>query len=186
MKARQLGFVFKTWGGKRKGAGRPRKGERRVKHVRRPVLKERFPVHVTWRMKDHVWNLRAKRCLSVLQKAFLEGKKANFQIVHYSVMGNHVHLLAEATDAQALARGMQGLGIRVARRLNQVMERRGGVLNDRYHARILRSPTEVKRVRFYLLNNARHHFGKDAPDIDWCASQKAVHEPRTWLVRQTC
>jgi REP element-mobilizing transposase RayT len=186
MKARQLGFVFKTWGGKRKGAGRPRAGERRVKHVRRPLLKERFPVHVTWRMKDHVWSLRAKRCLSVLQRVFSDGQKANFQIVHYSVMGNHVHLLAEATDARALARGMQGLGIRAARRLNQVMERRGSVLNDRYHARILRTPTEVKRVRFYLLNNARHHFGKEAPAVDWCASQIAVHEPRTWLVRQTC
>jgi len=81
---------------------------------------------------------------------------------------------------------MQGLGVRVARGLHKVMERGGGVLNDRYHARILRTPTEVKRVRFYLLNNARHHFGKDAPDVDWCASQVAVHEPRTWLVRQTC
>ena len=51
--------MFKTWGGKRKGAGRPPGGKRRVRHVRREELKERFPVHVTWRMKDHVWNLRA-------------------------------------------------------------------------------------------------------------------------------
>jgi len=171
MRPRQLGFVFKTWGGKRKGAGRPRKGERRVEHVTRPVLKERFPVHVTWRMKDHVWNLRAKRRLSVLQKAFAQGQKASSQIVHYSVMGNHVHLLAEATDARALSRGMQGLGIRVARGLNQVMEKRGGVLRDRYHARILRTPTEVKRVRFYLLNNARHHF-TDAPESTPCDARR--------------
>jgi len=50
--------------------------------------------------------------------------RGGFRLVHYAVMGNHVHLLAEATDARALSRGMQGLGIRVARGLNQVMEKR--------------------------------------------------------------
>ena len=38
---------------------------------------------------------------------------------------------------------MNGLGTRVARRLNRVMQRRGKVLDDRYHEHILRTPSEV-------------------------------------------
>ena len=31
-----------------------------------------------------------------------------FRLVHYAVMGNHVHLIVEAADRVKLARGMQG------------------------------------------------------------------------------
>ena len=40
----------KTWGGRRAGAGRPRKDGTRHKgmpHLTRPALAHRFPVHVT-------------------------------------------------------------------------------------------------------------------------------------------
>ena len=182
---KQRTFTFRTWGGARKRAGRPPRERRpRVSHLRRPVLKSRFPVHVTWRMRSDVWNLRARRCLSVLQRAFWLGSKDGFQVVHYSVMGNHIHLLVEAGDRRALSLGMQGLGIRIARALQKVMGRRGHVLKDRYHARILETPTEVKRVRRYLLDNAHHHYGLLVPD--WCASQTPLRTPRTFLLRQAC
>src|SRR5258705_477625 len=158
--AQQQAFVFRTWGGARKGGGRRPSGRKRgVSHLPRPVLKHRFPVHVTWRMRGDVWNLRAQRCLGPLRTAFWKSAKDSFRVVHYSVMGNHIHLMVEAQDRRTLSLGMQGLGVRVARALNKVMERKGHVLKERYHARILRSPTEVKRVRVYLLDNAKHHFG---------------------------
>ena len=59
---------------------------------------------------------------------------------------------------------MNGLGTRVARRLNRVMQRRGKVLDDRYHGHILRTPTEVRRARDYLLQNARRHYGHAGAD----------------------
>jgi putative transposase len=183
--ARQKTFVFKTWGGARKRAGRKPHGRKAgVSHLERPVLKPRFPVHVTWRMRGDVWNLRAQRCLGVLRKAFLAGSKESFQVAHYSVMGNHIHLLVEAQDRRALSRGMQGLGIRIARALQKVMGRPGHVLKERYHARILKTPIEVKRARLYLLNNARHHFGLTIPD--YYASQTPVLPPRTYLLRMAC
>ena len=74
-------------------------------------------------------------------------------------MGNHIHLIVEAPDRKALTRGMQGLGVRIARALNRVMKRHGRVVSDRYHAHILKTPSEVKRARHYLLTNARHHYG---------------------------
>ena len=181
----QKSFVFKTWGGKRKRAGRkPHGGRAGVSHLGRPVLKPRFPVHVTWRMRRDVWNLRAKRCLGLLQKAFLAGSKESFQIVHYSVMGNHIHLLVEAQDRRSLSLGMQGLGIRIAKALQKLMGRRGHVLKERYHAHILKTPIEVKRARLYLLNNARHHFGLTIPD--YYTSQTPVLLPRTYLLRMAC
>jgi putative transposase len=182
---RQKAFVFKTWGGARKRAGRkPHGAKAGVSHLERPVLKKRFPVHVTWRMRGDVWNLRAQRCLGVLKRAFLAGSKESFQIVHYSVMGNHIHLLVEATDRRALSRGMQGLGIRIAKALQKVMDRLGHVIKERYHAHILKTPIEVKRARLYLLNNARHHFGLTIPD--YCSSQAPVLQPRTYLLRMAC
>jgi REP element-mobilizing transposase RayT len=183
---RQGSFRFRTWGGKRRGAGRKPSGERAgVMHRTRPELKPRFPVHVTWRMRKDVWNLRSARCFGALKLAFYSGAdRFGFKLVHYSVQGNHLHLLVEAHDERALSRGMNGMGVRVARRLNRVMGRHGKVLADRYHAHILRTPTEVKRARDYLLQNARKHYGLVVPDP--YTSTLALIEPDTFLMRRLC
>jgi len=39
-----------------------------------------------------------------------------------------------------------------------VMERKGRVLADRYHSRLLRTPREVRNALVYVLNNAKKHF----------------------------
>src|SRR5262249_56515976 len=141
---KQAAFRFRTWGGRRKGAGRkPVRARAGVVHRRRPVLKARFPVHVTWRMREGVWNLRSRRCFSALARAFWRGAdRFGFRLVHYSVQGNHLHLLVEAKDERALSRGMNGLGVRVARGLNRALGRRGKVLQERYHGHVLKTPTE--------------------------------------------
>ena len=68
--------------------------------------------------------------------------------------------------------------------LNRVMGRNGKVLDDRYHAHILRTPTEVKRARMYLLQNARKHYG--VVGADPYTSTVAVMEPETFLMRRLC
>ncbi len=182
----QQQFQFRTWGGKREGAGRKPTGPmRRVPHVPRAPLARRFPVSATWRMADGVWNLRSRRCFTVLQRAmYAGGRRDDFRVVHFAVMGNHVHLLVEAADRERLIRGMQGLGIRMARALNRVMKRRGRVVSDRYHARVLKTLTEVRNARRYLENNARKHYGIVGED-DFTSHTPFVR-PRTWLLRQTC
>jgi len=97
-------------------------------------------------------------CYAVLRRCFAAGKsRFGFRLVHYSVQGNHIHLICEADDRRALSRGMQGLAIRIARGMNRVAKRRGKVFADRYHARQLRTPTEVRRALVYVLQNAHHH-----------------------------
>ncbi len=181
---KQVGFQFRTWGGRRRGAGRKRMGERaRVAHRTRPVLAARFPVHVTWRMR--VSGLRTRRCFGALARAFWGGtNRFGFRLVHYSVQGNHVHLLVEADGERSLSRGMNGLGVRVARGINRVLGRRGKLLDDRYHGHILRTPTEVRRARHYLLHNAARHIG--LARVDPYASRVAVTAPRTFLMRRSC
>src|SRR5689334_18918213 len=124
---RQLALEFKTWGGKRAGAGRPPKAAVAcVPHVPRAKLAPRFPVHVTWRMHREVWNLRSRRSARALAPALYKGAvREGFRLVHFAVMGNHMHLMVEASDSVRLARGMQGLGVRVARALNRMMRRSG-------------------------------------------------------------
>src|SRR5262245_22954017 len=165
---KQLVLELPTWGGKRKGAGRPRtpgRVRRRVAHLRRPKLAARFPVHVTWRMSEDVWSLRSRRSFTRLTCAFyMSAVRFGYRIVHYAVMGNHVHLIVEAHDEGVLAIGMQSLGIRIAQSLNRMMKRKGRVLSDRYHARILKTPTEVHTCVHYLQTNAHKHYQVPGPD----------------------
>jgi len=183
-RAKQQQFVFATWGGARRGAGRKPNGARAgVSHLTRPVLAARFPVHVTWRMDREVWNLRSRRCFSVMQRAMYAGAvRFGFRLVHYAVMGNHVHLIVEAPDRVALARALKGLGVRIARALNRVMKRQGRVIGDRYHGHILKTPAEVKRARTYLLTNSQKHYRVRFADP--FASQLPLAAPRTWLLRR--
>jgi hypothetical protein len=117
-----------------------------------------------------------------------------FRLVDFSVQGNHMHMIVEARDETALARGMQGLGVRIAKALNRLMQRKGTVFADHYHMRILRSPTEVARALAYVLMNFLHHFPEQAAAYeqdrrDPCSSawrergrDPPVVAARTWLL----
>jgi REP element-mobilizing transposase RayT len=152
-------LVFRSWGGARRGAGRKPNGLRAgVAHTTRAILAERHPVHITSRLRAGLPSLRRDDERRVLERALAAGaERFGFRLVHHSIQSNHVHLLAEARDRRALWRGMQGLHVRVARALNRLWSRRGTVFADRYHARALRTPREVRAALVYVLNNARKH-----------------------------
>jgi hypothetical protein len=104
----------------------------------------------------------------VLRACFARGKdRFGFRLAHFTAQSNHLHLICEAQDAAALSRGMQGLAIRIALGLNKTLARSGRVFAERYHARILRSPTEVRRALVYVYQNSRRHAGAGAQDRDW-------------------
>jgi putative transposase len=96
------------WGGARRGAGRKRKSPRKnVPHTTRKTF-HRGALHVTLRMRREVWNLRTHRCFRALRRAFARGcERFGFRLVHFSVQGNHIHLIVEAPDAIALGRAMR-------------------------------------------------------------------------------
>jgi REP element-mobilizing transposase RayT len=115
-------------------------------------------VHVTLKVMAGLPSLRRGRAHAVVVAAFAAMReRANFRLVHYSVQSNHVHLVCEARDRGELARGLQSLAIRIAKRLNRQWKRAGKLFADRYHDRILRTPREVRNALAYVLNNAAKH-----------------------------
>jgi hypothetical protein len=111
-------------------------------------------------------------------------RRADFRICHVSIQATHVHLIVEADDRMALARGMQGFQIACARRFNQLRAKRAAVRNpvvrgrrreghrgpghpatgrvfaDRYHPVPLDGPRRVRHALGYVLGNWRRH-GED-------------------------
>jgi REP element-mobilizing transposase RayT len=158
-KLRQLGFTFRTWGGARKGAGRPPKGAvAGMSHLRRPALSRHHPVHVTLSVRRGIESLRGSAMFRAVRSALAGARdRFGFRIVHFSVQRDHLHLLAEASSKRALSRGMQGLSIRVAKAVNRRLGRHGSVFRDRYHARALKTPREARFALRYVLLNARKH-----------------------------
>ena len=55
------------------------------------------------------------------------------------------------------ASGVAGLSIRVARSINRELSRSGGVLADRYNARPLTTPREMRNCLVYVLMNFKKH-----------------------------
>jgi REP element-mobilizing transposase RayT len=115
-------------------------------------------VHVTLKLRGGLPSLRRRQAYAILIAAFAATReREDFRLVHFSVQSNHMHLLCEARDRRALARAMQSLAIRIAKRLNALWQRTGRLFADRYHDRILRTPREVRSALGYVLNNAVHH-----------------------------
>jgi putative transposase len=192
-------LAFPSWGGPRRGAGRKStEPRRRVSHRTRDLLEARHPVHITVRLHERLPSLRRDAARAVIEGCFHAARKRDgFCLAQYSLQSNHMHLIAEADDRSALSRGMQGLLVRIARALNRLWVRKGTVFADRYHARQLRTPREVRAALVYVLLNARHH-GLPFLGVDlyssgrwfdgWSrrvvfASRSAVAMARTWLLR---
>lgn len=140
-----------------------------------------------------MWNLRTHRCFRALRRAFQRGcERFGYRLVHFSVQGNHIHLIVEAPDAVQLGRAMKGLEVRMARALNAVMRRRGAVFADRYRSHLLRSPREAANAVRYVLENWRAHgLCRDgaANELDpYCSKFKRsgpalVARPQWWMLR---
>ncbi len=121
-------------------------------------------------MEPHVWNLRSERSFTVVHRALEALRRRNdLRVAHYSIQGNHIHLIVEAQGTRALSDGMRALGIRLARGLNAMMGRRGSVIEDRYHAHVLRTPAEVRNALRYVLGNFASHAARRGQTIatDW-------------------
>lgn len=172
-------------------------------HRARPVHRAAHPVHVTLRTCAGLRSLRARGVFPAVRAAIAVGSRAAFRIVHFSVQSDHVHLVCEAADRPGLSRGIGGLSVRIARAVNRALGRTGRVFGDRYHARDLTSPREVRHGLVYVLMNFRKHLPQASARVDDCSSaawfdgfaspvprtndsrggDPPVVPPQTWLAR---
>jgi REP element-mobilizing transposase RayT len=171
--------------------GRPRKGKRSSeRHDVRPALKPSEPVHITLRVADDIarLGLRKRSVYRAVREAMIVTfGREDCRIVHTSIQDNHVHLLVEADNRMALARGMQAFEISAAKHINAAVSnagswwerrklrerpkrRKGSVFPDRYHEEIIRTPRQARNALAYVLNNWRKH-GEHRADF-----------ARTWLI----
>jgi REP element-mobilizing transposase RayT len=207
---KQLGLELAMpthWGGARAGSGRKPAPRARVWHRRRSDFPDRHPGLVTIRVRGDVPSLRTPRLVQTLERRFRSNAEQDgFRIVHYSIQHDHIHLLVEANDRSALASGMKSVGALVARAVNRIHNRRGSVVDGRFHHRPLATPREVRSALAYVLLNARKHavtqgidLGGSRPALDPASSARwfdgwahtrtpsrdvpAVATPSTWLLR---
>jgi REP element-mobilizing transposase RayT len=194
--------LFATPSPSRARRGRPKKPGAGLPHARRPPVDRRHPHLITVRVRKGTWNLRSQRCFAEVVGACNKAhERADFRVVHYSVQGNHVHLLVEANDRRAMSNGLRALLISLARRLNLLMDQRGSRFTDRFHERALATPRAVRIALRYVLTNAAKHHGHDLVDpyssgpwfTHWPAGTKTprwtpctgppTKPPQSWLLR---
>ena len=205
---KQLELTCRTWGGRRKGAGR-KKTSSATPHRKRPPLASRHPVHVTLSVDPNLpqEGLRRPDLTACIEDCLREIRETwtVFRVVHYSIQRHHLHLVVEAANRNALSRGMQGLTIRVAKRINKVLGRRGKVFIDRYFETVVKSPRQARHVLSYVLLNTQRHAAQSGQRcepgwIDPCSSgryfdgwrglrvrpppdeEPTVSEPHTWIL----
>ena len=97
----------------RPGAGRPMKPGS-ISHAARKRLAARFPQHVTLRLVAGAPSLAREYLTRIIRAAIRASHKPFFRVVEFNVLSNHLHLITEASGNDALARGMQGLEVRLA------------------------------------------------------------------------
>jgi REP element-mobilizing transposase RayT len=167
-RARQLPLPFrKKRGGYRDGAGRKPGVRPKTQHRARPEHKRAHPVHVT--MRSAFRPLRSQFVFPTVQYAIATANKHCgdvFRVVQFSVQADHVHLLVEADDKDALSSGMRGLAVRIARAVNALVARRGQVWADRWHGRALTSPRAARHALTYVLANFRKHHPRARAIVD--------------------
>ncbi len=147
-----------TRGGRRPGAGRKPAGSRPgVPHVVRPWHDATHPARVTLRVRPGLPSFRTGRTNAALREAIRLAQRQSFGVRHFSIQSNHVHMIVEAKDRQALSRDVQGLAIRVARTIDRVLGRRGAIWADRHHRRDLATPREIRHALVYVLQNIKKH-----------------------------
>jgi REP element-mobilizing transposase RayT len=171
-KVRQLELDFVQHGGKRKGPGRkPKNAKAGMPHRQRSAKKRGDPLHITVRLADGLPSLRRGDALKLVLAALSASSDRHaMRIIHYSVQGNHLHLLVEADDRACVARGMNALLSPLARALNKLWGRSGKVFPDRYHDEVISTPTQTRNALRYVLQNGKKHGAVPRASIDLCSS----------------
>ena len=157
--------VARTWGGARKGAGRKPRGRPSTPHATRPRIDPRCPLQVTIRATPGLPSLRSPRVFGALRRAIARASVDRFRVVHFSIQQDHGHFIVEGDEARRARGGVHGLAIRLALAVNRSLGRRGKVVGDRYHARPLTTPRQMRASMVYVLLNFRKHL-RAPPCVD--------------------
>ena len=167
-------------------------------HVTRPKIDPRYPVQVTIRATPGLPSLRSARVFGALRRAIARASVDRFRVIHFSIQQDHGHFIVEGDEARRARGGVHGLAIRLALAVNRALGRKGTVVGDRYHARPLTTPRQMRVSMVYVLLNFRKHLRAPAcvdprssgPQFSGWQSAPAATDvppatalPDTWMAR---
>jgi len=167
-------------------------------HVTRRPIDPRYPVQVTIRATPGLPSFRSSRVFAALRRAIARASVDRFRVIHFSIQQDHGHFIVEGDEPRRARGGVHGLAIRLALAVNRALGRKGTVVGDRYHARALTTPRQMRASLVYTLLNFRKHLRAPAC-IDPCSSgphfsgwqrppratdvRPAIAPPCTWMAR---
>ena len=122
-----------------------------VRHRARAVHTYSNPLHVTLRARPELPSFVSPTLFPAFERAVRTTRRDGFRIVEFAVYDDSMHLIVEADDSDALARGMKSFSVRANRLFNAAHGRgRGPVWADRYHCRELTSASQVRDALVYV------------------------------------
>jgi REP element-mobilizing transposase RayT len=152
-------------------------------HEKRTDFASTEPCHVTVRVIPGLQSLRHGAVAREIEKAFRRGcVRKGLRLIHYSIQDDHAHLIVEARGVLALGNGMKSIASLFAFAVNRGLGRRGKVLRDRYHHRVLKSPRQVRNAIAYVLLNARRHAAKRIGKLKKAGMKEVAPLGRAWGV----
>ena len=115
-------------------------------------------MHITMRRVANLPSFRQQRVRRLVLQQMRRLNDEIFQLVHFSIQSNHLHLIVEARDREAIIRKIQGFMVAFAKRLNTMLGgRRGKVWSDRYFRRDVMTSREMHALLRYVFHNAKKH-----------------------------
>ena len=159
------------WGGLRTGAGRKPNGRGPgVWHVSRPPHDQAHPVLVTLRAEPRspVPPIRKRLSRPEARARTIEPKHISRASFLRTDRSRPPRRRGERAPVPCHG-GFRASAGRCAKAINRASHHRGRVWTDRYHARALRTPREVRTALVYVLQNFRKHLRAPAV-VDPCSS----------------
>ena len=135
----------------------------------RAKVDPRYPVQVTIRGTRGLPSFRSPHVFGALRRAIARASVDGFRVIHFSIQQDHGHFIVEGDEARRARGGMHGLAIRLALAVNRALGRKGQVVGDRFHARPLTTPRQMRISMVYVLLNFRKHLRAPAY-VDPCSS----------------
>lgn len=155
-KQQSLNLYLGQHGGRRPSSGRNRLHSKGVSHRTREQITSRTPVHINFKVSTYI---QSRPALEILTIAISKAHEHGLNIIYYALQSNHIHLIAEAQNNEALTRGMRALTISFAKRIQKLKSTHETIQLERYHLHVLKCPKEVENAITYVLENETHHTG---------------------------
>ena len=117
------------------------------------IIQTERPYHLTCQTNNRSFRFHQRAVKKILLKVINHViKRYKLKIHHFTIMSNHYHLVASATE-ENLHRAMQYLNARVAEQFNKLTGRSGHLWGGRYKSCIIDTDEHYTHCVRYVYNN---------------------------------